>query len=181
MPSRHSARKSSSPHFSRSAQADCLEHFQQSFEAAVFSAEAALLAGKARRPATRRTYNSRVSRYYRWYRQQKIDPLTAIVGRVADFLVLCVQVRRVGSYCSGIPHCHRSDGSLTSLIKGIFNERPPAPKKTLLQDWDLPLVLRFIMFIAADMSSLTMFEDHVSVGPFPTHCVSICSGLRTPV
>lgn len=69
---------------------------------------------------------------------------------MADFLVH-VYNTAIGAVHHGFP-----DGSsvanntnLSSLINGIFNERPQ--KRTLLPVWDLPLVLHFI---ALDMASL---------------------------
>jgi hypothetical protein len=74
---------------------------------------------------------------------------------VADFLVEVfqsgAQARTVQGYRTAIGAIHlgfpggatvSSSPVLSSLIKGIFNERPPT--KTLLPEWDLPLVLRYI-------------------------------------
>ena len=110
---------------------DCLDHSQQSLKAAGFYVEAALLTG------TRQAYNNRLSKYVRWCRISKDCPFTASIARVADFLVHIIQHLRVSAYGSGISHSdwgsapRAPDGSsvtsnayLSSLIKGIFNERP---------------------------------------------------------
>ena len=81
---------------------------------------------------------------------------------MADFLVHIydtgAQARTVQGYRTAIGAVHHgfpdgssvaSNANLSSLIKGIFNERPPT--RSLLPEWDLPLVLRFI---ASDMASL---------------------------
>ena len=101
-------------------------------------------------------------KYVRWCRSGKECPFTASIGRVADFLVHIydtgAQARTVQGYRTAIGAVRHgfpdgssvaSNANLSSLIKGIFNERPP--KRSLLPEWDLPLALRCI---ASDMASL---------------------------
>ena len=67
---------------------DCLAHFRRLYTQAGLSEPAAALAAKARRKSTRKSYNSRLRRYHAWCAHREIDPLSATVGQVADFLLV---------------------------------------------------------------------------------------------
>ena len=129
--------------------------FRQSFAAAGLSVAAANIALQARRCSTRATYSSRFRRFRRWCADQPCNPYTSSVGQVADFLVEVflngAQARTVAAYRTAIGALHHGfhTGSsvsnhpiLTSLLKGMFNIRPPT--RNLVPEWDLPLVLQFI-------------------------------------
>ena len=85
--------------------------------------EAARLLGKARRPATQRTFNSRVSRYCSWCREQQVDLLTAAVGKVVDFFVgVCMRPGPLLVHFStaiGAIHHGFSDGLSVSRARPI--------------------------------------------------------------
>lgn len=116
----------------------CLDHFQQSFEAVGLSAEAVILAGKARRRWARRTYDSRHTKYYRWCLEHEVDPISATVGQVAIFIVHVLRtgaqactvqgyrtaIGAITSWCAQWEYCVQQWHSV-SLIKGIFNDKPP--------------------------------------------------------
>ena len=76
-----------------------------------------------------------------------------------------VQVNTIQGYRTAIGAIHRGfpDGSivsnnsvLSSMIKGAFIKRPPS--RSLIPEWDLPLVLRFIASDLSDMASLSLLD-----------------------
>ena len=176
--------RSPSPN-SRSPRLDCLDAFKQSFQAAGLSEEAASIAGKARRPSTRLSYNSRLSRFSRWCGHKQVDPFSTSVGDIADFLLHVyktgAQARTVQGYRSAISAVHHGlpDGTsvshnscLSSLIKGMFNERPPIRK--FLPEWDLPMVLRSIAADSSPLGSLSMLD----LSKRTAFLVAVASGRR---
>ena len=111
------------------------------------------MAAKARRPSTRATYNSRLSKYFSWCRGRQISLHKAPLGAVAEFLTeqfkhKNAKPRSVRCFRTAIAAIHHGfDGGLTvstsptlsNLIKGTFHERPP--ERSLVPAWDLSLVL----------------------------------------
>ena len=82
--------------------------------------EDARLLGKARRPATQRTFNSRVSRYCSWCREQQVDLLT--VGKVVNFVG--VSVYASGAFARSFQHGHWSDSPRFSDGLSVSRARP---------------------------------------------------------
>ena len=134
---------------------DCMAAFVQSYTKAGLSAEAAALAGEARRPATRKTYNVRIRKYRGWCRDNQVSPYTAPLGAVADFLTWvfkqgasCRSVRACRTAVAAIHHGFAGGMSvsrfpvLNDLVKAIFNKRPPS--SSLVPSWDLPRALRIL-------------------------------------
>ena len=99
--------------------------------------------------------------FYKWAGDRDLDPLTAPVTQVSQFLRFVADtpwrgdelrsVQTVRGFRSAINSVHTgfADGStvssntvLSAFIKGLFNERPP--KKRLCPSWDLPLVLHHL-------------------------------------
>ena len=76
---------SSSPD-SSGAESDCMANFIRSYKEAGLSSEAAAIAGEVRRPSTRRTYNTRIRKYFKWCRRAAVNPHSASLGQVCDFL-----------------------------------------------------------------------------------------------
>ena len=135
--------------------ADGLDDFRKSFREAGLSRQASDIALQARRTSTRRTYSARFKRFSVWCRRTKINPYTASVAQVADFLSEVftggAQARTVQGYRAAIGAVHHglpggftmsSSPILTQLIKGMFHLRPPV--RRLIPAWDLPLVLQFL-------------------------------------
>ena len=110
--------------------------------------EAARLLGKARRPATQRTFNSRVSRYCSWCREQQVE---------------CVCVRGLCSFISARPLERFTTGSLMAcrypeqgpLVKcdliGAYSDTSDPARMALdcgpcdeLKSWSSPLLTYFI-------------------------------------
>ncbi len=134
---------------------DCMAAFVQSYRAAGLSQQAAHMAGKARRPSTRKTYNARLRRYYSWCGRKKIDPLQASVKFVGDFLLSVFNAGksarsiRAHRTAIGAVHLGFADGktvsnspALHALVRGIFHSRPPT--RSLVPSWDLPTALRLL-------------------------------------
>ena len=143
--------------------------FVRSYTQAGLSKEAAAIAGEARRPSTRRTYNTRIRKYYRWCKRHKVAPHSASVGEVCEFLTWVftqeeaspnsVRACRtaVGAVHRGFPGGTTVSSSTVvhDLIKGMFHKRPPA--KSLVPAWDLPRALRMLAeppFEPLDQASL---------------------------
>ena len=75
---------SSSPD-SSGTESDCIADFIRSYMEAGLSSEAAAIPGEARRPSTRRTYNTRIRKYFKWCRRAAVNPHSASLGQVCDF------------------------------------------------------------------------------------------------
>ena len=132
-----------------------MAHFIGSYTAAGFSQSAAEIAGEARRPATRKTYNSRIKRYKHWCDRSKVDPLRASIGQVADFLTT---VFNQGASARSVRACRTTVGAIHlgfgngntvsnsrvfhDLIKGMLHRRPL--NQSLVPSWDLSLALQLL-------------------------------------
>ena len=116
------------------------------------SQRSANLAASARRHSTTATYDSRLEKFFTWAENHSVDPLEAPVSSVCDFLVSLFdegkQVSTIKNYRSAIAAVHSgfSDGSsvgsnhaILSLLKGMFNERPP--RRRLAPSWSINEVL----------------------------------------
>ncbi|XP_038074932.1 uncharacterized protein LOC119742822 [Patiria miniata] len=136
----------------RDTSPDVLAIVEQSLRTAGLSANAATIAAQSRRASTRQSYNSRLRHYYKWCRDKSIDPSTASVGQISDFLMerftQGLSVSTVRGYRSAIAAVHTgfSDGSTVSnsillkhLHRGMFVSRPP--QQRLVPSWDLGSVL----------------------------------------
>ena len=71
---------------SQDSEPDSMTTFVRSYTQVGLSKEAAAIAGEARRSSTRRTYNTRIQKYYRWCKQHKVAPHSVSVGEVCEFL-----------------------------------------------------------------------------------------------
>ncbi len=129
--------------------------FVKSYRAAGLSRKAAALAGEARRPSTRKTYNHRLSGYYKWCGDNQVDPLRASLKDVGDFLVSVfdsgASSRTVRSFRTAVGVIHLGFGgginvsnspAIHDLIKGMLHKRPPS--RSLVPAWDLPRTLRLL-------------------------------------
>ena len=140
---------SSKPSNSKS---DCLASFNRCFETEGFSKSARNLLTASWRKGTQKDYTSKFAKYNSWCSEKQIDPYSASLSQVADFLTFLfesgLQYRTIAGYRSmlsavlppvqNVPvgqHPH-----IIRLIKGVFNSRPPQVK--LLPEWDLELVLK---------------------------------------
>ena len=130
----------------------CLDAVKVSLRAAGLSEDATALAAKSRRESTRRTYDSRLLHFTKWCKERALDPHSASITAIGDFLLHLfnsgLQISTVKGYRSAIGAIHTGfqDGSTVSpstppshLIRGMFLERPPTRK--LVPSWDLGSVL----------------------------------------
>ena len=107
---------------------------------------------ECKRPSTRKMYRARQRIYDCWCRERQIDPSSATLNEVAEFLIFLherkgCKASTLTGYRSAISEIHDGWGSssigtdkvLSKLVKGIFHCNPISQK--LLPSWDLPLVL----------------------------------------
>ena len=130
----------------------CLDAVKVSLRSAGLSEEASTLAAKSRRESTRRTYDNRLVHFTRLCKERAIDPHSASLTIVRDFLLHLfnsgLQISTIKGYRSAIGTFHNGfpDGSTISsskpishLLRGMFIERPPI--RRLTPSWDLGSVL----------------------------------------
>ena len=132
---------------------DTMAHFRKRAKEAGLSERAASVAAKFLRSSTRGTYNSRLQRFYSWCDEDKVDPSSAPLGKITDFLLMLfdegLSISSIREYRSAIAAIHIGfdNGETVSnslyisrLMRACFLQRPP--KRVLLPRWDLPKVLR---------------------------------------
>ncbi len=133
-------------------QVDCMAVIRDRFVKAGFSQAAANFASAGRRQSTLQVYTARLRPYYAWCDERGVDPTSASVPQVAEFLCYIfkrnIQASTVSGYLSAILSIHegtpdglslRHDNSLKLLIEGFHNSNPP-PRK-VWPSWDLEKVL----------------------------------------
>ena len=132
---------------------DCMEIVRNSLRAQGIPEDIAFMAASARRPATIRTYNSRLAKFGGWCTDHATSPTEASVVQVSQFLMSLFeegkQVNTIKNYRSAIAAVHRGfpDGStmgtnrvLSQLLQGMSNARPVV--RPLAPSWSLSGVLR---------------------------------------
>ncbi|KAK3093413.1 hypothetical protein FSP39_015328 [Pinctada imbricata] len=135
-------------------QSDSLASLNRQFEKRGFSKQTRDLLCASWREGTQKDYISKFKRYSSWCSSKQIDPYTANLTQVAEFLTSLytsgLQYRTIAGYRSMLSSIIDSvDGRpvgqhpyVVRLLKGIFNSRPPVSK--LLPEWDLPRVLKML-------------------------------------
>ena len=131
---------------------DCLAIIRKASTQAGLSDRAAALVASSRRESTCESYNSRLAGFFQWCNSHGVDPRTASISQIADFLITLFDKGRLIStirgYRSAIAAIHNDfyDGTCVStapclgnLVRALFLKRPPACK--LLPTWSLPAVL----------------------------------------
>ena len=131
----------------------CVENLRQSYRAQGFSEAVAKLASCGKRPSTYRVYDSRLAHYSRWCTTRSLDPNSAPVQQIAEFLSDLAKMTEPGHSLSyntivgyrtaiGAIHTGFSEGVtvsnhpvLQSVMKGIFNSK--ATTRQLKPVWDL--------------------------------------------
>ena len=138
-----------------------------------FSKRTAFIMACSRRESTTGTYDARLKRYYSWCRERSIDPFTAPVTEIAEFLQNLYDVEKLSpktiqGYRAAISVIHKEvDGvpigqnrDLRELILGMSQLKPS--KKSLVPNWNLPLVLNSLIkepfepMQSADMKFVTL-------------------------
>ena len=122
----------------------------RSFQAKGFSKQARSLLSASWRKGTQRDYSSKFKKYCSWCCTRKINPNSATLNQVADFLSDLfnegLQYRTIAGYrfmlSAVLPHYENvtigQHPHIIRLLKGVFNSRPPKVK--LLPEWDLDMV-----------------------------------------
>jgi len=120
-----------------------------------FSTRTASIMAAARRPSTSKTYDARLKRFYNWCDRGNINPRSATVTQIADFLQelfdkenFCAAT--IAGYRAAISLVHRGingtpigqDKDLGILLAGMSRLRPR--KRVLIPNWSLPLVLNIL-------------------------------------
>ena len=115
-----------------------------------------MLAAASRRGSTIRTYDSRITRFRRWCAELGVDPLSASLRHVGDFLVHLqfrsgLQPNTIKNYRSAISAVHRgfpggrSVGTapeIEHLLRGFAVKRPPL--RSLPPSWEINRVLEYL-------------------------------------
>ena len=136
---------------SRNSKFDNLASFDKRFKTEGFSEPARKFLSASWREDTKRDYSAKLEKYNSWCRGQQIDPYSANLNQIADFLAYLyqsgLQYRTIAGYRSMLsavlPPVQTipvgKHPSVVRIIKGVFNSRPPKVK--LLPEWSLELVL----------------------------------------
>ncbi len=129
-----------------------LEAVAQSLQAKGFSKPTADLIAGGHRTSTSALYQSKWQTFLDWCGGRQIDPLSASVCIVADFLTFLFQTKQftvstIKGYRSALSQVFRprgvdltNDENLTALIKAMEIQRPIV--RSQVPKWDLSLVLR---------------------------------------
>ena len=131
-----------------------VEHLRKRFRDQNLSEKATDLVLKSWRSKTNKSYDSLFGRWHRWCDQQGADPFSGPISAVANFLASLFeegyQYNSVNAYRSAISSVHEKvDGvdvgqhpTITRLLKGVFNDRPPLPRYS--STWNVQTVLDYI-------------------------------------
>ena len=137
---------------SSNVESDCLASLDRNFQTEGFSKSARNLLTASWRKDTQRDYSKKFDKFNSWCTEKQINPYSATLNQVADFLAFLfesgLQYRTIYGYrsmlsavlppvqnCPVGQHPH-----ISRLIKGVFHSRPPKTK--LLPEWDLEIVLK---------------------------------------
>ena len=137
---------------SSNVESDCLASLDRNFQTEGFSKSARNLLTASWRKGTQRDYSKKFDKFNSWCTEKQINPYSATLNQVADFLAFLfesgLQYRTISGYrsmlsavlppvqnCPVGQHPH-----ISRLIKGVFHSRPPKTK--LLPEWDLEIVLK---------------------------------------
>ena len=126
----------------------------RSYSETGISAEARTLLMAAWRKNTSSAYGAAWQKWASWCNQQQVNPLSAPLSAVLDFLTREFNwgkaYRSINVYRSAISMTHPTIDSLRvgehplvcQLMKGIFNKRPPLPRYT--QTWKVHQVTNYL-------------------------------------
>ena len=153
------------------------------------SDRAAALVASSRRVSTCESYNSRLAGFFHWCESHGVDPRSAPVHHIADFLFALFDKGRsistIRGHCSAIAAIHSgfADGTcvstapcLSNLIRALFLKRPPVRK--LLPSWSLPAVLEALTKAPFEPLAEASLRDPTIKTVF---LVAIASGQRRSV
>ena len=138
----------------RVAQIDSMADFQQCIVENGVPEEARKMVLASWRPSTIRVYCAQYRVYKRWCSEFNKDPTKASVEDVLKFLqhlfdkglqyrTLCVYRSMLSNILPAVQGVKVGElPQVIRFLKGVFNSRPP--KRILLPEWDLPLVLEVL-------------------------------------
>ena len=131
---------------------DCVAIIRRTGTQAGLSDRAAALVASSRHISTCETYNSRLAGFFHWCESHGVDPRSAPIHHIADFLIALFDKGRTISTIKGhrsaiaAIHSGFADGTcvstapcLSNIMRALFLQRPPVRK--LLPSWSLPTVL----------------------------------------
>ncbi|XP_078311211.1 uncharacterized protein LOC144618622 [Crassostrea virginica] len=136
---------------SRSTAVDCMASIDRGFKKKGFSKDTRTLLAASIRSGTQKDYSCKFKQFSSWCCLREIDPYSASLVEVANFLTDLytkgLQYRTIAGYRSMLssvlpPVDNVAVGQhpyIIRLIKGVFNSR--APKVRLVPAWNLPMVL----------------------------------------
>lgn len=136
---------------SRNIQSNCMASINRLFKKRGFSKDTRQLLSASWRAGTQKDYSGKFKKFCSWCNEREIDPYTASLTEVADFLTGLftkgLQYRTIAGYRSMLstvlPPIEKipvgQHPYIIRLLKGVFNSRPPKIK--LLPEWDLLKVL----------------------------------------
>ena len=143
-----------------STSTDRLAHLRQSYASRRTSLQSTNLMLASWKDKTNPNYGSSFSKWASWYKQRGRDPLTRSVEDVVNFLAELYsedyKYQSLNSYRSAISSTHEhvdraSMGSyptVTRLLQGVFNNRPPQPRYNPF--WDVGMVIQHIKDLGAN-------------------------------
>ena len=143
-----------SPPGGREVVPDRLAYLRQTYEAQGFSQRVIRLVIESWRGNTNTAYNSAWRKWHSWCLRRSINPISASVADIMEFLTdqfdSGLQYRTINTIRSSISTTHPDiDGTavgthplVSRLMKGMFNCRPPAPRYN--NSWDIESVVGFL-------------------------------------
>ncbi|KAL5013208.1 hypothetical protein ScPMuIL_007478, partial [Solemya velum] len=146
------AKNNNLPSSSRNIQSGCMAVIDGQLRSKGFSRNARELLAASWRKGTQKDYSVKFRNFASWCCERKVDPYTASIVQIIDFLTDLFQkgrqYRTVAGYrsmlSSVLPPVNNipvgQHPYIVCLIKGVFNSRPPQVK--LVPEWDLDKVLK---------------------------------------
>ena len=156
--SRHcdqSTRPQSSAGNQRSSPSSRMACLGQSYRSEGLSEGVISIIRQSWRSSTESAYSSAWRQWDSWCLTRNIDPLSAPLNSILEFLLeqfnMGKQYRTINTLRSAISMTHDEvDGTrigqhplVSRFLKGVFNNRPPAPRYS--STWDVDVVLNYIM------------------------------------
>ncbi|KAJ8314006.1 hypothetical protein KUTeg_008567 [Tegillarca granosa] len=142
-----------------------MDGFGQNPEVFSLSQQAAKICANALQPGTNSSYKSAWGKWDRWCSIRDIDPIRCDVQHIGDYLTSLfdenMKYKTINLHRSAISRGHNlingtpvgQNRLLVTLMRGIFNTRPPVPRYQMV--WDVDTVLSCIASWGSN-DSLTM-------------------------